>query len=202
MSTKKEIEKQTSTVAEDDNNVKYNARSAYAYTDTFASDNYQRPVDKALDETKDNIKRGIEEARREIPRNIQAINDYQEQSLQAAKEITESYLDSQKQIINSFQSMWAPYLESTYNTFWNWASPQRSAELYARGVSTFADNMLSTIRLTNNTMITNMETFSTTIQRRKNDTKEFAKIGINTARTFEQTSRNAAQGTDKVARVS
>lgn len=196
MSTKKEVEKQTSTSvgADDDNNVKYStSRSAYTYSDTFTSDHY-RPMNKALDETKENIKRGIEEARREIPRNTQAVNDYQEQSLQAAKEITDDYLDSQKEIMNSFQSIWRPYFEYTYNTFWNWVSPQRSAELYARTASNFADNILSATRLATNTMITNMEAFKTTIQRRKNDTKELARIGVNTARTFQQTSRDVAQG--------
>src|SRR5439155_17575167 len=39
-------------------------------------------VDRALDETRDNIRRTVDEARREIPRNTQAINDYQEHNLQ------------------------------------------------------------------------------------------------------------------------
>ena len=46
-------------------------------------------VDRALDETRDNIRRTVDEARREIPRNTQAINDYQEHSLQASREIAE-----------------------------------------------------------------------------------------------------------------
>ena len=83
-------------------------------------------VDRALDETRDNIMRTIDEARREIPRNTQAINDYQEHTLQSAREIADSYLESQKQIIQSFQSTWVPYIENTYDAFWNnWASPRR-----------------------------------------------------------------------------
>ena len=39
-------------------------------------------VDRALNETRDNIRRTVDEARREIPRNTQAINDYQEHTLQ------------------------------------------------------------------------------------------------------------------------
>jgi chromosome condensin MukBEF ATPase and DNA-binding subunit MukB len=39
-------------------------------------------VDRALDETRDNIRRTVDEARKEIPRNTQAINDYQEHTLQ------------------------------------------------------------------------------------------------------------------------
>jgi hypothetical protein len=49
-------------------------------------------VDRALDETRDNITKTIDEVRREIPRNTQAINDYQEHTLQASKEMIDTYL--------------------------------------------------------------------------------------------------------------
>jgi hypothetical protein len=58
-------------------------------------------------------------------------------------------------------------------------------------VSNFADNMLTATRLGNNAMISNMEAFRATIQRRKDDMKEFSRIGVNTARTFEKTSKDA-----------
>jgi hypothetical protein len=120
MSAKKETEKITHPVVDENDNVTYNkSRSPYTY-----SQEQYHSTNRALDQTKENIKRGIEEARQEIPRNSQAVNDYQEQSLQAAKEITDSYLDSQREIINSFQSIWTPYLENMYNKFWNnWVSP-------------------------------------------------------------------------------
>ena len=189
MSAKKEAEKTTPSAIEGNDNVTYNkSRSPHIY-----SQEQYHSTNKALDETKENIRRGIEEARQEIPRNTQAVNDYQEQSLQATKEITDSYLDSQREIINSFQSIWAPYLENMYNTFWNnWVSPRKSAELYTRFVSNFADNMLTATRLGNNAMISNMEAFRATIQRRKDDMKEFSRIGVNTARTFEKTSKEFA----------
>ena len=108
-------------------------------------------VDRALDETRNNIKRTIEEARGEIPRNTQAINDYQEQILQASKEIADSYIESQKEIIQSFQSTFMPYIENTYGIWNNWASPQRAAEIYSRNVSNFADNVMTSTRIANNT---------------------------------------------------
>ena len=46
-------------------------------------------VEKALDETKDNIRRTIEGARRDIPRNTRALNDCQEQYLKSAREFTD-----------------------------------------------------------------------------------------------------------------
>ena len=189
------IKKVTSVVDKDDNNVMHNrSRSTPTHANNNSRDQYHS-TEKALEQTKENIKRTIENARQEIPRNVQAFSDHQEQHLQATKEITDSYLDSQKDIINSFQSIWTQYLENTYNTFWNWTSPQRLGELYARTVSNFVDNMITATRLANNAMITNMEAFSTAIQHRKNETKELNKIGANTARTFEQTSKSADKGT-------
>jgi len=164
---------------------------------TPALSEHHQSVDKALDETKENIKRSIEEARKEIPRNTQAINDYQEQSLQATMEITDSYLDSQREIIKSFQSIWIPYVENTYGIFWhNWVSPQRIAELYARSVSSYADNAVTTAKISNNAMIANMEAFRTFIQREKEDTKELSKIGLNAAKTFERTSKEISKEYD------
>jgi phage-related tail protein len=148
-----------------------------------------RAVERVLDETRNNIRRTVDEAKREIPRNTQAINDYQEHTLQASREIVDSYLESQKEIIQSFQST-SPYFENTYGAFWNnWASPRRAAEIYARTISNFADNMMATTRITNNILFVNIDACKTFVQREKDDVKEFSRIAANTARTFENTSR-------------
>jgi hypothetical protein len=153
-----------------------------------------RAVDKALDETREHIKRTIEEAKKEIPRNTQAINDYQENTLQANREIADSYLESQKEIIQSFQTTWLPYIENTYGAFWNnWASPRRVAEIYARIVSNFADNVMTTNRIANNTMLANIEGYKTFVQREKDDVKQFSRMAANTAKTFEITSTEFAK---------
>ncbi len=149
-------------------------------------------VDRALDETRDNIRRTADEARKEIPRNTQAFNDYQEHTLQSSKEIADSYLESQKEIIKSYQSTWAPYIENMYNAFWNnWASPQRAAEIYARTVRNFVDNMMATSRIANNTIFMNIGAYRAFVQREKDDVKEFSRIAANTARTFENNSRES-----------
>jgi phage-related tail protein len=150
-------------------------------------------VDRALDETRENIRRTVDEARREIPRNTQAINDYQEHTLQASREIADSYLESQKEIIQSFHSTWVPYIENMYDAFWNnWASPRRAAEIYARTVSNVADNVMATSRIANNTMFANIGAYKAFVQREKDDVKEFSRIAANTARTFENNSREFA----------
>jgi hypothetical protein len=189
MSTKKEAEK--TGVQTDDDKIRKEATSTSPWA-SLAEQHHL--VDKALDETRDNIRRTTDEARRDIPRNTQALNDYQEQAIQATREITDSYLESQKEIIKSFQSTWVPYVENSYGVFWNnWVSPRRAAEIYTRTVSNFADNVISTTRLANNAMFANIEAFKTFVQREKDDVKEFSRIGVNTAKTFEQTSKDVAR---------
>jgi hypothetical protein len=122
MSTKKESDKTTTRVSDDTSRVETTTTTA-----TPSLSEQRHSVDRALDETRDNIRRTMEEARKEIPRRTQAFNDYQEHSLQTSSEITDRYLESQKEIIKSFQSTWAPYVENSYEIFWNkWASPQKA----------------------------------------------------------------------------
>jgi hypothetical protein len=150
-------------------------------------------VNRALDQTKDNIRKATDEARKEIPRSIQVVNEYQEQTIQATREIADSYIDAQKQIVNSFQSAFVPVVENVYQVFWNnWMSPRRITEIYAKTVSSFADNTLAVTRLANNSVFANMEAFKRSIHNTKDNAKEFSRIGVNVAKTFEQTSGDSS----------
>jgi hypothetical protein len=187
MSTKKESDKATARISAEDDTI-----GVETATSTASSLSEQRrSVERAIDETKDNLKKTIDEARREIPRNTEAINDYQEHTLQTTKEITDSYLDSHKEIIKSFQSVWVPYVENIRAVFWdNWGSPQRITEIYTRTVSNCADNTIAATRIANNAIFANMGAFRTFIDREKNDAKELSRIAVNTAKTFEQTTKD------------
>jgi hypothetical protein len=155
----------------------------------------QQAVNKALDETKDNIRRATDEARKDIPRYTQAVNEYQEQTIQVTIEIADNYLGSQKEIINSFQSAWVPAIERAYAVFWNyWMSPRMLTDIYARTVSSIADNTIAAIRLVNNNVFSNLDAFKTSIQNTRDNLKEFSRIGVNAARTYEQTSRDTTAG--------
>jgi gas vesicle protein len=158
----------------------------------------QNAVNRALDGTKDSIRRSIDEARSQIPRYTQSVNDYQEQTIQAAREMADNYIESQKEIINSFQSAWVPYAESMYERFYAYCmSPRRMTEAYTRMVSSFADNINSAIRAANNMVFTNMDALKTSIQQARDNARELSRIGVNAAKTFEQTSRDTSrQGTD------
>ncbi len=147
---------------------------------------------KALfDETRNNIRRATDEARKDIPRYTQAANEYQEQTIQIAREIADNFLESQKEIINSLQSAWVPAVENAYGAFWNyWMSPRRVTDGYTRAVSSVTNSTVTAARLVNNTVFSNLDAFKTSIQNTRDNLKEFSRIGVNSARTFEQTSRD------------
>lgn len=139
----------------------------------------EQAVTRALDESKDNIKKTTNEARREIPRYTDVVSDYQENTVQAIREVADSYIESQKDIIvNSFQ-LWS-----------NWMiSPRQIAEEYSNAVSTLADNAVSATRLANNTISANLQAFNTSVQTAKESVKELSKMSSNTIKTFQQVSK-------------
>ena len=101
-------------------------------------------------------------------------------------QVADNYIESQKQIVNSLQSAWVPFAENTYGVFWNyWVSPRRATELYARTVSSVADNTIAATRLVNNTVFANMEAYRTFIQHERDNAKEFSRINVNTAKTLQ-----------------
>jgi hypothetical protein len=172
-------------------------RTGSSPTSTIPTQNiaeYASNVNKALDETKNNIRKSIDEVRAQIPRYTTAANEYQEQTIQTAREITESYLDAQKEIVNSFQSAINPHVEN-FSRIVNYCltpSPKALADVYARAVTSFADNIITATRLTNNMVFGNVRTFNALLEQVADNSKEFSRIGVNAARALEQTSRDIA----------
>ena len=136
----------------------------------------QQAVNKALDETKDSIKKTTNGARKEIPRYTQIVNDYQENTIQAIREITDNYVELQKDILANSLQTWS-----------NWTvSPGQLAENYGKIVSSFADNAVAATRVINNTIFANLDSVNTSVQHTKENVKELSKIGANTVKTFQQ----------------
>ena len=145
----------------------------------------QQAVNKALDDTRDNIKKTTNEARKEIPRYTQIVNDYQENTIQAIREITDNFVESQKDIIvNSFR-LWSDWM----------TSPRQVAENYGKLVSNFADNAVSATRVLNNTVFANLDSVNTSVQHTKENVKELSKIGATTVKTFQQVSSDNIHNT-------
>ncbi len=143
----------------------------------------QFQIERAIDQTKENVRRSIEEARREIPQYAQSVTDYHQQAMDSAQEITNNYLDSQKKIINSTQEAWTNYFETV---FW-WMSPRKMAEMYTQAVSNFADNTVSASRIWNKTWLANMDASKVYLGRAQEASKDVSRINVNTAMTFERT---------------
>src|SRR5204863_2221034 len=155
---------------------------------------HQQAINKALDETKDNIRRTRDEARKDIPRYTQIVNEYQEETIQAARQMADNYLESQREIINSIQSALVPQIEAANRAVTsNWTSPRHVTEHYARLVSAFADNTIAVTKLVNNAVFANLEAFKTSVQTARDNVKEFARIGVNSTRTLEQASRDTTK---------
>ena len=149
-------------------------------------------VENVLDETKDEIKVATREAKKEIPQYTQKLGDLQEQTIQTTREIADNYIESQKEIISIYQSVWTPFVENANSKFWNYwpVSPKGLAETYVTVVSSFADNVIAATRLTNNAISANMELFSTALQRTKDSSKEFSRLGVNAAKVFNEASND------------
>ena len=92
---------------------------------------------------------------------------YQEQSLQAAKEISEQYIESQKAIISSLQSAWKPYSESYNGMVTSFSSPDSIVKAYSRFVSNVADNAVSALRVTNNMIFSNLDSWKSGLNKQK-----------------------------------
>ena len=150
---------------------------------------FKESINRSLDETKDNIKRSIDESKNQIPKYNNIVNSYQEQSLQTAREISEDYIDSQKEIISSLQSAWRPINENYSSLVTSFASPDSITKAYTKFVSNWADNAVSAIRLTNNMIFSNLDSMKSVMQQAKDNSKHISNLSVNTAKTFEQNSR-------------
>ena len=154
----------------------------------------QKDINKALDETKNNIRRTTDEARKDIPRYTQIVNEYQEETIQAARQMADNYLECQREIINSIQSAMVPQIDAANRAVTsNWTSPRHVTEQYARLVSAFADNTIAVTKLVNNAVFANLEAFKASVQTARDNVKEFSRIGVNSAKTLEQTSRDTTK---------
>ena len=166
------------------------------------TNDFQESVNQSFDETKYNIKKSIDESKKQIPRINDIVNSYQEQSLQTTKEISEEYIDSQKQVVNSLQSAWRPYNEIYTGLVTNFFSPEAAVNAYTRFVSNVADNTVSAIRLSNNVIFSTLDAWRPLLQQTKDVSRHISNMGVNTARVFEQNSRQLAAEVQDAATAS
>src|SRR6478735_4095022 len=165
---------------------------------TFSQNNnnnqdFKESINRSLDETKHNINRSIDESKNQIPRYNTIVNSYQEQSLQAAKEISKQYIESQKAIISSLQSAWKPYSKGYTGLVTSFSSPDSIVKAYSRIVSNVADNAVSALRVTNNMIFSNLDSWKSVLEQVKDNSKHIFNQNVNAAKTFEQNTREVAK---------
>src|SRR4051794_34250546 len=175
---------------------KTESQESYSYNNNQNNNNFnnnaqdfKESINRSFDEAKDNIKRSIDESKNQIPKYNNIVNSYQEQSLQTAREISEEFIDSQKEIISSLQSAWRPINENYSSIVTSCASPDSIAKAYTKFVSNWADNAVSAIKLTNNVIFSNLDSWKSTLQQARDNSKHISNLSVNTAKTFEQNSR-------------
>ena len=161
-------------------------------TSQFKKDQ-EEVVNRALEQTREDIRKSADEARREIPRYTKTINEYQEQTIEASRELADNFVVSQKEIINSFQSAFAPYIETYTRNVSSLLSPGRMSEVYTNTTRSYADNIFTVSRLANNVIFGYAEVFKNSLQQAKNNAKELSRISVNAAKAFEQTSRESSK---------
>jgi hypothetical protein len=92
------------------------------------------------------------------------------------------------------QSAFVPQIDAANRAVTsNWTSPRHVTDNYARLVSAFADNTIAVTKLVNNAVFANLEAFKTSVQTARDNVKEFSRIGVNSAKTLEQASRDTAR---------
>jgi hypothetical protein len=149
----------------------------------------QDTVNKALDQTRESIKKSVNEAKKDISTYAEQITNLQERAIDATRDIAETYIDSQKEIINSFnQTVWNPYLENIVNktTGFPGVFPLPRTELYTNTISNVVDNFVTATRLANKTVFTNAELINTSFQQARNNVREYSRIGVSAAKNIHQ----------------
>ena len=165
----------------------------YSYnTNNQNNNDFKESISKSFDETKHNISRSLDESKTEIPRYNAIVNSYQEQSLQTTKEISENYIESQKDIINSIQSAWKPYNEIFVKVVNSWNSPDSIIKAYSRFVSNVADNAVSAVRLSNNIIFSNLDSWKSGLHQAKENSRHILNQNVNAAKTFEHNTKELA----------
>jgi len=153
---------------------------------------FQATFDRSLDETKKNLRRSITEAKAQVPQYANAVKNYEEQALESTGKMVEDFIETQKTVLNSFFNSAAPYYENVNRMYNYWFSPKVPAELYARSVSNFVENISASARITNDILFGNIDAVGNAFERAQRHTKELSRINVDNAKTIANTARETA----------
>lgn len=157
------------------------------------SDQAEQTYRRSLNETKENIRKSIDEAKTQIPRYTDAVKNYQEQTLESTGNVVENFIEAQQLLVDAVSNSIGPYYENLRRMYSIWISPKVPTEIYARSVSTIAENISASARIWNDFIFGNLDAFGTALERTQRHTKELSRIGVDTAKAFENTARETAE---------
>ncbi len=192
MSKREEATKKT---AEEAKKTEDKVDAALTLQGQVTAEEFQRSVNRALEETKDNVRKSIDDAKSQIPQYTNVVKNYQEQVLESTREMVVDYIEAQKRVIDAYfnSAVWIPYVENNYRMYSYLFSPKIPAEIYARTVSNVADNITASTRITNNIIFGNIDLFGNAFERAQQNTKELSRINVNTAKAFQDAARETAR---------
>jgi hypothetical protein len=192
MSKREEATKKT---AEEAKKTEDKVDAALTLQGQVTAEEFQRSVNRALEETKDNVRKSIDDAKSQIPQYTNVVKNYQEQVLESTREMVVDYFEAQKRVIDAYfnSAVWIPYVENNYRMYSYLFSPKIPAEIYARTVSNVADNITASTRITNNIIFGNIDLFGNAFERAQQNTKELSRINVNTAKAFQDAARETAR---------
>ena len=153
---------------------------------------FQSTVNRSLDETKENVRKSIDESRNQIPQYANVVKNYQEQALESTGKTAEEHIEAQKSVIDSAVSWSAAYYENTNRMFNYWYSLRVPVEIWARAVSNIAENVSASVRIGNDILFGNIETFGNAFERAQRHTKELSRINVDNAKTIANTAKETA----------
>jgi hypothetical protein len=153
---------------------------------------FQFTINRSLNETKKNVRKSIDESRNQIPQYANVVKNYQVQALESTGKIIEEFVEAQKSVIDSVFSSTAIYFENANRMFNYWYSPRVPAELWARAVSTIAENVSAATRINNDILFGNIDAFGNAFERAQRQTEELSRINVNNAKTIANSAKETA----------
>jgi hypothetical protein len=156
----------------------------------------QETVNRAFDQTRDNIKKTVNEARKDVSMYSEQFTNLQERAIETTRDIADTYIESQREIFNSYnQLVWTTYVEQVANraTAFHGAFYSPRAEAYANTVGIMIDNFVTATRMMNKTVFGNAGLINTSLQQASDNAREYSRIGISAAKNIHETANEISK---------
>jgi hypothetical protein len=115
------------------------------------------------------------------------VKNYQEKALDSTGKIVEDYVDAQKSVMNSVFNSANMYNENVQRMYSHWLSPRVPTELWARSVSSIAENISASTRISNDILFGNIDAMGRAFERARHHTEELSRINVDNAKTIANT---------------